>query len=235
MKDGSSAKAAGFGSPHFSWRQEFATLARAEVVPMRVLTIAVVILMASGVGLAENVDAAVRAVLQAQVEAWNHHDLAGFMAGYWNSPELTFFSGATETHGWQPTLERYRNRYQAEGRAMGTLSFSESASGGAGQTGGAGSGQVPAGDAGWQAAARSVYPDLPQVFRRVEDCARPHLLGVKEGSSHPFRQRKAERMGHPARLYIQLVIAAPRPGCRIQLSPNRAFPPRGEARSGGIR
>jgi len=72
-----------------------------------------------------NVDAAVRAVLDAQVAAWNHHDLEGFMAGYWNSPELTFFSGATETKGWQPTLERYRRSYQAEGKAMGTLSFSD--------------------------------------------------------------------------------------------------------------
>lgn len=68
---------------------------------------------------------AVRAVLQAQVEAWNHHDLEGFMTGYWKSPELTFFSGATETQGWEPTLERYRRKYQAEGAAMGTLSFSD--------------------------------------------------------------------------------------------------------------
>ncbi|HKD84721.1 MAG TPA: nuclear transport factor 2 family protein [Terriglobales bacterium] len=71
------------------------------------------------------IGAAVGAVLQAQVDAWNHHDLEGFMRGYWNSPDLTFFSGATETKGWQPTLERYRRTYQAEGRAMGQLSFSD--------------------------------------------------------------------------------------------------------------
>ena len=47
------------------------------------------------------------------------------MAGYWKSPELTFFSGTTETQGWEPTLERYRRSYQAEGHAMGTLSFSD--------------------------------------------------------------------------------------------------------------
>ena len=70
-------------------------------------------------------EAAIRAVLQSQVEAWNHHDLEKFMAGYWNSPQLTFFSGATETKGWQPTLERYQQKYQAEGRSMGTLSFSD--------------------------------------------------------------------------------------------------------------
>ncbi len=59
---------------------------------------------------------AVKEVLLRQVDAWNRHDLEGFMAGYWNSPELTFFSGTDQTSGWQPTLERYRKRYQGEGR-----------------------------------------------------------------------------------------------------------------------
>ena len=68
---------------------------------------------------------AIRAVMDAQVAAWNHHDLESFMAGYWKSPELTFFSGTTETQGWEPTLERYRKSYQAEGHSMGTLSFSD--------------------------------------------------------------------------------------------------------------
>jgi uncharacterized protein (TIGR02246 family) len=66
---------------------------------------------------------AVRAVLDAQVEAWNRGDLEGFMAGYWRSPELVFCSGATVTKGWDATLERYRKRYQAEGREMGQLGF----------------------------------------------------------------------------------------------------------------
>ena len=51
-------------------------------------------------------EAAIRQVLQSQVDAWNRHDVEGFMAGYWNSPNLTFFSGASETRGWQQTLER---------------------------------------------------------------------------------------------------------------------------------
>ena len=70
-------------------------------------------------------ESAVRAVLQSQVDAWNHHDLELFMNGYWRSPDLTFFSGTTETKGWEPTLERYRRSYQSEGHAMGTLSFSD--------------------------------------------------------------------------------------------------------------
>lgn len=69
-------------------------------------------------------DAAIRLVLESQVEAWNQHDLDAFMMGYWRSPDLTFFAGTTETKGWEPTLERYRKNYQGEGRSMGTLSFS---------------------------------------------------------------------------------------------------------------
>ena len=45
--------------------------------------------------------AAVEQVLRTQQEAWNHHDLDAFMAGYWNSAELTFFSGGKVTSGWQ--------------------------------------------------------------------------------------------------------------------------------------
>src|SRR5947209_20489038 len=46
---------------------------------------------------------AVRAVLDAQVAAWNRGDLEGFMAGYWQSPDLTFFSGDKVTRGWPAT------------------------------------------------------------------------------------------------------------------------------------
>ncbi len=68
---------------------------------------------------------AIRAVLNAQVEAWNRHDLEGFMAGYWHSPDLTFFSGDTRTSGWDGALARYRQSYAAPGKEMGTLSFSD--------------------------------------------------------------------------------------------------------------
>ena len=67
---------------------------------------------------------AVEQVLRGQQDAWNHHDLEGFMAGYWNSPELTFFSGAKQTAGWQATLDRYRATYNSPGHAMGRLEFS---------------------------------------------------------------------------------------------------------------
>jgi ketosteroid isomerase-like protein len=67
----------------------------------------------------------IQAVLDAQVEAWNKRDLEEFMVGYWKSPDLTFFSGGDVTSGWQQTLDRYRKRYQSEGREMGKLAFSD--------------------------------------------------------------------------------------------------------------
>ena len=70
-------------------------------------------------------EADIKHLLAAQVEAWNKGDLEGFMAGYWHSPDLTFFSGTTVTKGWEPTLERYRQRYKGEGKEMGKLEFLE--------------------------------------------------------------------------------------------------------------
>jgi ketosteroid isomerase-like protein len=66
---------------------------------------------------------AVRKVLEDQVKAWNKGDLNGFMEGYWNSPELSFFSGGKKTRGWRATLDRYRKKYQSEGKEMGKLAF----------------------------------------------------------------------------------------------------------------
>ncbi|MEO6724910.1 MAG: nuclear transport factor 2 family protein [Blastocatellia bacterium] len=70
-------------------------------------------------------EAAVRAVLEKQVGDWNAGRLEEFMAGYWRSPKLTFFSGGRRTAGWDATIERYRKTYQAEGKEMGKLQFSD--------------------------------------------------------------------------------------------------------------
>jgi uncharacterized protein (TIGR02246 family) len=67
----------------------------------------------------------IRQVLDDQVAAWNKGDLDGFMAGYWNSKDLTFYSGKDKRQGWEETLQRYKMRYQGEGKEMGTLAFSE--------------------------------------------------------------------------------------------------------------
>jgi beta-aspartyl-peptidase (threonine type) len=67
----------------------------------------------------------IKQVLNDQVAAWNKGDLVGFMKGYWNSKDLTFVSGKDATRGWQETLDRYKKRYQSEGKEMGKLAFSD--------------------------------------------------------------------------------------------------------------
>lgn len=68
--------------------------------------------------------AAIRAVLDAQVAAWNRGDIEGFMDGYWRSDETVFVSGDTVTHGWQTVLDRYKKGYSTREK-MGTLTFSD--------------------------------------------------------------------------------------------------------------
>ena len=68
---------------------------------------------------------AVRGVLTEQVAAWNKGDLDRFMGTYWDSDELTFYSGGTVTKGRKAVAERYRKTYQAEGKEMGKLTFSD--------------------------------------------------------------------------------------------------------------
>lgn len=68
---------------------------------------------------------AIQQVLDGQVAAWNRGDLDGFMAGYWKAEDLRFFSGKEPTRGWQATLDRYRQKYQAEGKEMGHLTFND--------------------------------------------------------------------------------------------------------------
>ena len=69
--------------------------------------------------------AAIQKLLDDQAIAWNKGDLKGFMAGYWKSDKLSFFSGNKKTAGWDATFERYRKTYQAEGKEMGKLAFEE--------------------------------------------------------------------------------------------------------------
>ena len=73
---------------------------------------------------AENSKAAIEQVLHTQQDAWNHHDLDAFMAGYWNSADLTFYTGAKQTSGGQATLDRYKATDASPGHEMGTLEFS---------------------------------------------------------------------------------------------------------------
>ncbi|MFN7929650.1 MAG: nuclear transport factor 2 family protein [Blastocatellia bacterium] len=70
-------------------------------------------------------EAAIRAVLETQNAAWNKGNLEEFMQGYWRSPKLTFYSSGGKRAGYDAVLERYRKTYQAEGREMGKLAFTD--------------------------------------------------------------------------------------------------------------
>lgn len=64
-----------------------------------------------------------KAMLVAQQAAWNAGKLDGFLAAYSDGPELRFYSGGTITEGKEAVAARYRKNYQADGKEMGTLSF----------------------------------------------------------------------------------------------------------------
>jgi ketosteroid isomerase-like protein len=65
----------------------------------------------------------IRAVLDAQVAAWNRGDIDSFMQGYWKSARTLFVGANGVTRGWQAVLDRYRRAYP-DRRAMGRLNFS---------------------------------------------------------------------------------------------------------------
>jgi uncharacterized protein (TIGR02246 family) len=67
--------------------------------------------------------AAIRAAIQTQVEAWNRADIPAFMQTYENSEETTFI-GLTVRKGYEPILKRYQEGYSTRAQ-MGTLSFSD--------------------------------------------------------------------------------------------------------------
>lgn len=69
-------------------------------------------------------DAQIRALLQAQTDAWNRGDIDAFMAGYWKSDQTAFIGANGMTRGWQAVLDRYRKSYP-DRKAMGRLTFSE--------------------------------------------------------------------------------------------------------------
>lgn len=66
--------------------------------------------------------AAVRHLLEEQVEAWNRADLDGFMSGYWRSDSLVFASGGSVTRGWDTVMKRYKIAYGTP-ELMGRLEF----------------------------------------------------------------------------------------------------------------
>ncbi|WP_426432332.1 YybH family protein [Winogradskyella sp. HB-48] len=61
-------------------------------------------------------------VLNTQEDAWNNHDLEGFMLGYWKNDSLKFYGSRGLTKGWENTLNNYRKGYPSKAES-GTLNF----------------------------------------------------------------------------------------------------------------
>jgi ketosteroid isomerase-like protein len=94
--------------------------------PRFLLLVALTISSAAGVhGAATKTgtDAEIRAVMVAQVAAWNRGDIDGFMEGYARSNATEFVSGDRLTRGWQTVRDRYKKKYDSREK-MGTLTFS---------------------------------------------------------------------------------------------------------------
>jgi ketosteroid isomerase-like protein len=68
--------------------------------------------------------AEIRAVMSAQVAAWNRGDIDGYMDGYVRSDKLEFVSAGKITRGWQTVRDRYHRKYDSREK-MGRLAFSD--------------------------------------------------------------------------------------------------------------
>jgi len=107
----------------FEYLREITTLITARPLGTVLALILCLVAVTPAQPPASNAETQIRQLLQDQVAAWNRGDLDAFMAGYWHSPALTFFSNNTEAKGWDAALARYKQNYQSGGHAMGKLDF----------------------------------------------------------------------------------------------------------------
>jgi uncharacterized protein (TIGR02246 family) len=89
---------------------------------MKLPLLALTLLLTAGALAQDRDEAAIRALLHTQTEAWNKGDLEAFMQTYWNSDSLQFIGRNGITRGWQQTLANYKRTYPNKA-AMGTLTF----------------------------------------------------------------------------------------------------------------
>jgi ketosteroid isomerase-like protein len=66
--------------------------------------------------------AEVRALLDAQAQAWNRHDLDGFLAGYRKDEHVVFVTKEGSTRGFSDLEQKYRKSYNAPEK-FGELKF----------------------------------------------------------------------------------------------------------------
>ena len=90
----------------------------------KVVLLALVGVSVANVRGATTADAEIRAVMKAQVAAWNRGDIDGFMEGYARSSATEFVSGDKLTRGWQTVRDRYQKKYTSREK-MGVLTFSD--------------------------------------------------------------------------------------------------------------
>jgi uncharacterized protein (TIGR02246 family) len=69
-------------------------------------------------------EAAIRAEIKSQSDAWNRADIPGFMETYEDSPDTTFMGATTLRKGVQPIRQRYELTYTSPAQ-MGKLTFSD--------------------------------------------------------------------------------------------------------------
>lgn len=89
---------------------------------MKVFLFSILLFITTTSSAQSKAEAAIRALLHQQTDAWNRGDVDGFMQTYWKSDSLLFIGKTSVTRGWQQTLERYKKNYPDKA-AMGTLSF----------------------------------------------------------------------------------------------------------------
>src|SRR4051812_634098 len=90
---------------------------------MRKFLLALVLMCSTTSLFAQNVkqdEAAIRAILAAQVTEWNKGNPEGYMKGYWESDSLLFIGKSGPTYGYNATLERYKKSYP-DAASMGIL------------------------------------------------------------------------------------------------------------------
>jgi ketosteroid isomerase-like protein len=102
-------------------RDEFAMTGRAM---RNLIGVAIAVLSAGIVSAAPDTGTEIRAVMSAQVAAWNRGDIDGFMNGYARSQTTEFIAGDKITRGWQTVRDRYRKKYDSREK-MGRLTFSQ--------------------------------------------------------------------------------------------------------------
>ena len=69
-------------------------------------------------------EAAIKAIMEASVAAWNRGDVLDFMSSYENSTETTFVGVASVNKGFEPILARYKQNYATK-EQMGELTFKD--------------------------------------------------------------------------------------------------------------